>query len=152
MPALSEEQLDATDTQAIRKASFIFHFAVGNNWPESNRKGEFVIAILGNQNIYEELVDKYATKPVGSQVLKIVNLENAQFDIAPHILYLDKSMQSELKGVVEKTKNYNTLVVGDSPGSLTNGAIINFKVVDSRIRYEINLEAAKKGILQLDQK
>lgn len=148
----SEDQLDPTDTQAIRKASFIFHFAIGNNWPESERSGDFVIAILGNKNIYEELVDKYATKPIGSQSLKIVNLENAQFEEVPHVLYVDKSMYSELPAIISKTSDQHTLIVGDNPGSLEAGAVISFKVVDSRIRYEINTEAAKSRNITIGSK
>ncbi len=42
------------------------------------------------------------------------------------------------------------LIVGDKPGFVQDGGMINLKVVDDRVRFEINLASARSAGLKLD--
>jgi len=44
------------------------------------------------------------------------------------------------------------LVVTDAPGALKDGAMINFQVVDERVRFEISLTAAERAGLELSSR
>ena len=57
--------LDETDTRAVTKANFLFHFAASNEWPVSVKEGEFHLTVVGNERLHAELVDKYAMKLIG---------------------------------------------------------------------------------------
>ncbi|MGB2385466.1 MAG: YfiR family protein, partial [Flavobacteriales bacterium] len=63
--------LDETDTRAVTKANFLFHFAASNEWPASVKEGEFHLTIVGNERLHAELVDKYAMKMIGAQPLRV---------------------------------------------------------------------------------
>jgi hypothetical protein len=44
------------------------------------------------------------------------------------------------------------LVVTDAPGALRDGSMINFQVVDQRVRFEISLAAAERAGLELSSR
>ena len=42
------------------------------------------------------------------------------------------------------------LIVGDKPGFVQHGGMINLKVIDDKVRFEINLDTARGAGLKLD--
>lgn len=145
-----QSSLDETDTRAVMKANFLFHFAASNEWPASVKTGPFNLAVIGNERLYEELVDKYALKMVGAQPLKI----QAYPDVASyplqsnsHLVYCEIG-GVELQKLAKALEPLPVLLVADSPGALDRGAFINFVAMGNRIRYEINaVKAGEKGVL-----
>lgn len=148
--AQTSESLDETDTRAIMKANFLFHFAASNEWPEEVKEGDFYMSIIGNNRLYEELVDKYALKLIGAQPLKIQAFSTVQeFPLTQlhHLVYCEQGGDA-LKDLARTLKATPSLLVADDESGLESGAFINFVAVGNRIRYEINAEAAaKKGVL-----
>ena len=71
MGQVQNSGLDETDTRAVTKANFLYHFAASNEWPESAKEGEFHLSIVGNERLYAELIDKYAMKMIGAQPLRV---------------------------------------------------------------------------------
>jgi len=144
------ESLDETDTRAIMKANFLFHFAASNEWPASSKSGDFNVAVIGNERLFEELVDKYAFKMVGAQPLKIHAFHDVEsFKGAPsmHLIYCDPGGDA-LSTLAKSLEGKPALLVADSEGALERGAFINFVAVGNRIRYQINADQAReKGVL-----
>jgi hypothetical protein len=142
----ADDQIDETNTVALVKANFLYQFASNINWPEQNRKGKFTIGVYGNNTLFEEMAAKYGAKPVGNQVIEVVNLRDFNASRYVHILYVDKSKKADIQRIVKELKSESTLIVSSFDGGLTAGADINFRTVDSSIRYELNKSAmdAKK--------
>lgn len=142
--------LDETDTRAVTKANFLYHFAASNEWPEEVKEGEFHLTIIGNERLYAELVDKYAMKLIGAQPLHIHGYPDPEAwpkDAFHHLVYCEPGGDG-LKGVATALQNTPTVLVSDAPDGLAQGSLINFVAIGNRIRYEINAEeAAKKGVL-----
>jgi hypothetical protein len=142
--------LDETDTRAVTKANFLFHFAASNEWPSSVKEGSFYLTVIGNNRLYDELVDKYAMKMIGAQPLQVTGysrVEDLPRDAFHHLVYCDVG-GAELKRVASDLEGTPTVLVSDSPDGLEQGAVINFVASGNRIRYEINAaDAAKKGVL-----
>ncbi len=133
-----EDQLDNTNTVLVVKAHYLYNFANSNSWPDEFRKGKFYIGILGNNALYEELASRYGNKPVGNQVIEVVNL--LQFDSRRfmHVLYIDKTKKVDMPRIVKELKGESTLFVSSFEGGIAAGADINFKTIDDNIRYELN--------------
>ena len=146
----SSSTLDETDTRAVTKANFLFHFAASNEWPASVKEGEFHLSIVGNERLHDELVDKYAMKMIGSQPLRVhgyARPEDLPLDGFHHLVYCDVG-GAELNRIAAALEATPTVLVSDSPDGLEQGAVINFVASGNRIRYEINAaDAAKKGVL-----
>lgn len=142
---LQEPRLDETDTRAVMKANFLYHFAAGNDWPDDVKRGNFRVAVIGNERMYRELVDKYALKPIGAQPLEVVRVEPGALSGFYHIVYAEGTDVRRLAGNIG---NRPTLLVTERTGALAEGATINFVVRNNRILYEIDPAAAsRRGVL-----
>ena len=131
------------------KANFLFNFAASNDWPQEVKEGPFLIGIYGNDRLAEELLQKYALKPIGGQVLEIRSWPREAEPPAEfvHVLYVHGT-GSRARAVVDSVAGKATLVVTQAEGALDSGATINFIAVENRIRYELNAEdAAARGLL-----
>lgn len=146
--AQQDAQLDETDVQSSIKGNYLYNFAKYTDWPESRKKGPFIIAIAGNQSLYEEMLNKYATKPIGSQLLEIKLVEAKNQSAGDcHILYIDPSIKSELPRLVKELKSSVSMIVTEGEGALDQGAHINFRKIDNVIRFELNdTRCMKTGI------
>jgi len=136
-------KLDEADTIAITKASFLFQFARSNDWPEETKEGNFKIGIHGNRILFNFLVEKYSSQSIGSQMLEVVWYEEAEMAEFTHILY-SESEGEELARLIESTGNQPVMVVTsvNSELEMPKGAVMNFIVQSSRIRYELDMDNA----------
>lgn len=150
--APQQDKIDDGDTGAMIRANYLFHFATSNNWPEKYRSGTFRIGVYGSANVFKELVDKYSMKPIGSQALEIVEMKDDSDFKGVHILFVDRNKTSKIEGVRTKVQGAPVMIVGDMEGALSKGAVINFKIVNASIRYELNVEEAKKKELIIGSK
>jgi len=142
---VQEARIDETDTRAVMKANFLYHFAAGNDWPEDVKRGNFRVAVIGNERMYRELVDKYALKPIGAQPLEIVRVEPGTLPGFFHIVYAEGTDVRKLAGSIGSRP---TLLVTERSGALAEGAAINFVVRNNRILYELDpAAAARRGVL-----
>lgn len=121
------------------KAIYIYNFTKYIEWPDSYKKGNFVIGVFGtNTALMNELTRMAASKMVGSQKLEIRNISNAADAAQCHIIYILTDNSAVLPDVMSKVKNHCTLIVTDKPGLGKQGAGINFSVVDNKQKIELN--------------
>ena len=144
---IQDPQLDTTDTQLLLKGQYLFQLAKGNDWPEESKSGPFVVAVHGKPALVAELAAKYASHPIGSQPLRVVEVSDFAEVGQPHVLYTESS-GPELTAVVAAVKNQPTLVVTYGQDKLVPGTAVNLFGSDRQLRYEINVQdAEKRGIL-----
>mgnify|MGYP006105248791 CR=1 FL=1 len=136
-------KLDAADTIAITKASFLFQFARSNDWPEETKEGNFKIGIHGNRVLFNFLVEKYSNQSIGSQMLEVVWYEEAEMSEYTHILY-SESEGEDLDRLIKSTGNQPVMVVTSVNGELKmpKGSVMNFVIQSSKIRYELDMDNA----------
>jgi hypothetical protein len=143
-------KLDEANTIAITKASFLFQFARSNDWPNDKKQGNFRIGIQGNTALYNLLVEKYAGQSIGSQMLEVVEIDDSVLmSEFIHVLYTE-SEGEELLQLIEYTAEKPIMVVTsvDADTAMPEGAVVNFVVQTSRIRYELDMEnALKRGLI-----
>lgn len=156
LPQSDSGKVDETDTIAIMKANFLFHFAAANDWPEEAKVGTFRIGIVGNDRLVEELVDKYAMKPIRQQVLEIVALDGKDVAAGPpepfcHVLYVEAG-EGDLEMLSEALRESPTMLVSHEVGGLSKGALINFVTQSNRLRFSIDEVEAKRRKLLIGNK
>lgn len=138
------------DTNAKIKAVFIYNFTKYIEWPSSYQNGDFKIGILGeNQSLYNELDKMAKVKKVANRSLSINSFDNVPTTEVPHILYIPKENTSILNDAVKKLKGKSTLIVTEEPGTAQKGSIINFIVVGSRQKFELNKNNAQQHNLKV---
>lgn len=126
------------DTGAMVKASYIYNFAKLVDWPSDNKKGNFIISVMGGGNLHQELVKKYNTKQIGSQQIEIRKLSKTLQVSRCHVLFVGKEYFDFLPELAEALKNEATLIVSEGSDALNRGAALSFVVIDSNWKYELN--------------
>ncbi|MDX8393109.1 MAG: YfiR family protein [Mariprofundales bacterium] len=135
---------DTVDEYQV-KAAFIGHFSHFIQWPEqdSNTTLELcVFAPLEYQNIFELLSSKH-TKRLSLRYYT----QPTQINDAPlascHIIFFTKKFFSIQNNIIKNTRLNPILTVGETIGFANNGGIIEFRVERQKIRFSINLDAAR---------
>ena len=143
--------LDKTDTQASIKASYLFQISRYTDWPDATKQGSFTIAVVGNPSLYSILVNKYANKPIGSQLLKIIYAETAaELKEEVQIIYIAPNIP--IGSLVKNSKKKPVLIITEKIGALEQGAHVNFQKIEGIIRFELNdTRSQSNGILFNDK-
>lgn len=145
-----KESNPKVDTNAKIKAVFIYNFTKYIEWPSSYQNGDFKIGILGeNQSLYNELDKMAKVKKVANRSLSVNSFNDVPSSEAPHILYIPKENTAVLADAVKKLKGKSTLIVTEEPGTAQKGSIINFIVVGSRQKFELNKSNAQMHNLKV---
>jgi hypothetical protein len=70
-----------------------------------------------------------------------------------HILFVSRSLTGvQQAALIAKTEGKPVLVVGETPGMAERGAIANFFVDGDYIRFELNVDTARRAQLRMDAK
>ncbi|MBS1556052.1 MAG: YfiR family protein [Bacteroidetes bacterium] len=126
----------------------VFNFSKYVQWPD-NGNGEFVIGVVGNEEIYKTLSTWYSGKPKGAKKFVIKSFKNAAEVQDCQILFIDKSKSGEFETANAKVKGKGTLVITDRNGLGAKGSCINFKTVDDKLKFELNQAAIETSNLKV---
>ena len=139
-----------TDTNAKIKAVFIYNFTKYIEWPSEDQADEFKIGILGeNAPLYFELDKMSKLKKVANKSFTINSFESLKDIGQPHILYIPADKTELLKEAVLKLKGKSTLIVTEKPGMALQGSAINFVIVGSHQKFELNKANVSKHNLKV---
>lgn len=133
------------------KALFIYNFTKQIDWPAAEKTGDFVISIVGSNEMEAQLKTIVTGKKVGNQDIVLKKLKTVDEVTKCHILYLASSAcsASNMTTVLSKLEGASTLIVTDRPGSLEKGACINFLIRAEKIKFELNKQALTDRKLQI---
>ena len=142
--SFNSSSFEEKDTTSMIKANYIYNFAKLVDWPIQSKKGNFIITVMGNTNVYNQLVKKYSSKTIGSQPIEIKKVTNAGNISKCHVLYIEKEFNAQLNQVIKTLENSNTLIVTDKTGALSQGSAVNFTLQENNLKFELNLGNALK--------
>ncbi len=143
-PAVSEYKV---------KAAFLFNFAKFVEWPEREGDTDAVtIGVIGFDPFGENLEQVVRDKTVGSKRIAIRRFAGVE-ELEPcDILFISPSESSRLDAILRALDGTATLTVGEDEGFVQKGGIIRFFTEQSKIRFEINLDAAEYEGLRLSSR
>ncbi len=127
----------------------VFNFVKYVQWPDHDKSGEFVIGVVGNDEIFNTLNTWYGGKAKGAKTYVIKKFKNAAEVTDCQVLFVDRSKSSEFDSISGKVKGKGTLLVTDKNGLGARGSCINFKTVDEKLRFELNQQAIEASNLKV---
>jgi len=128
---------------------FIYNFTKYIKWPDTYSPNSFVIAVIGNSAIIDELNGMAASKKqtASGATLEIKKYNSVDEIGVCHILFVSENAVDKLSQIETKTSGKPVLLVTDTPGMATQGAVINFIEKDGKIKFELNESQAGKRSL-----
>jgi hypothetical protein len=130
-------------------ANIIYRFTKYINWPDDKKNGDFVIGIVGDSPLFEELKNFTANKMVAGQQIVVKKYTATASSYSCHILFLGDDESGSVKRIVANTAGTPTLLVTESEGLSHKGSCINFVIVDDRLKLEINKENIERRSLDI---
>jgi hypothetical protein len=127
----------------------VFNFVKYVQWPTNDNSKEFVIGVVGNNEIYNTLNTWYAGKAKGNKTYVIKKFNNASEVTDCQVVFIDRTKSGEFDAVNNKVKGKSTLVITDRNGLGSKGSCINFKTVDEKLRFELNQQAIEASNLKV---
>jgi hypothetical protein len=119
-------------------AAMLFNFVKYVQWPDEGTAGEFVVGVIGDENVFSTLQKWYDGKPKGSKKYVIKKLSSADEAATCQVVYIGKSKNREFDAVKTSTTGKSILTVTDGNGLGQKGSCINFKVIDGKLKFELN--------------
>jgi hypothetical protein len=138
------------------KALFLYNFGGYVEWPVeafSRADDPFVIGVLGSAPLDDTLREISNTKKINGRKISVERFASADSIKPCHILFIGRDVQPQVqRSALERMRNQPVLVVGETKGFAGLGGSVNFFVEANKIRFEINLEAARQQQLKISSK
>jgi YfiR/HmsC-like len=137
------------------KAAYLYNFAKFVEWPSSSFASPTVamqICILGQNPFGSELQKITNGKLVNGHAFAIRYARSAQEVRGCHILFIASSEGAHIKRTLEELRGSNVLTVGDSPGFLEEGGMINCVLEDDRVQFQVNHKAINEAGLYVSSR
>ncbi len=91
-------------------------------------------------------------KSVNGQALAVRHIKRVEDAQGCRIAFISSSEKDRLRPILNALRGSGVLTVGDTEGFAEMGGVINFTLVDNRVRFEINLDAAKVQRLKISSR
>ena len=150
--ALAQAQ-DPQYSEAEVKAAFLYHFGTYVQWPPSTRDGgPITIAVLGAGAVVDQLRAFLPGRRIQGRAVEVRPLARIEDLGDDEVLFIGGDRNGNLDALIEAVGKRPVLLVTDAPDGLRRGAIVNFQVVDRRVRFEISVPHAEEAGLMLSSR
>ena len=147
---------DSPDSsENLIKAGFIYNFANLMQWPANafpKADSPIVIGILGADTFGGTLDEVLGGKKVNGRSFVVKHLKWGMELKDCNIVFVGTSESVHLDEILRLVKGLPILTIGEAPSFARRGGIINFIVVDDKVRFEVNVEAAKQADISISSR
>ena len=140
-------------TEYQLKAAFIYNFAKFVEWPAASLpmpNSPIILGMLGDDAVGKDL-SVVNGQVIGRHAIQVRRFRDVADIQGCHILFILPSERLELPAIVQALRNRNILTICEASRDFsTTGAVINLiKTPQDKIRFEINVDAAKRATLKI---
>lgn len=136
------------------KAAYIYRFLPYVEWPATVLPpgAPIVIGVLAAEDLAQELeqIVRARTGDERHVVVRRLGLNDAWTGV--HVFYLGQEHLARVQPVVKALQDRSVLTICDAEGAIDRGFVIGFVQVESRVRFEVNTEAADRSGLKLSSR
>ena len=136
------------------KAAFLYNFAKFVIWPQEtfpDSISPMTVCILG-KDPFGSALEALKEKKVQERHLSIRRVAKIEEIERCNVLFVSESEKDNLAAIFVAARKRHVLTVGDMQGFAQAGGIINLFTRESRIRFEINTDAAERSSLKISSK
>jgi hypothetical protein len=134
------------------EALFIYNFTKGISWPESSLKGEFVIGVVGDRDLYNELEVLTKNKNVGLNKISLKYYAKPSEIVSSHVLIVGDRYAGSFDQIKSSAGTFPTLFINTRDGMTAKGSGISFRLVDDKMKFVMSTSNIKNRGLQIDSR
>jgi len=136
------------------KAAFLYNFTKFVEWPSAaltDDRGALRLCVLG-EDPFGRSLQEVASEEIAARKLTLLRAARLNDPAACQVLFISRTERRRLPALLAAVRDEPVLTVADTEGFLEQGGIINFVLDGSRVRFEINQEAAQRAGLKISSK
>jgi hypothetical protein len=142
----------STDTSLPQvKAAFVFNFIKLVSWPDrrfDDANAPVRVCVTRGDEMLEPLRQSISGKLVGSHPIEVVQADE---NLAPcHVLYLGRQASERYAALMASVSGKAVLLVDEGNAFTWPDGMIRLFLEQSRVRFELNLEAVERSGLKVD--
>lgn len=130
------------------EAAYLFNFAKFMH-AQTHSPDSFTIAVVGKSPIEPMLQTITTNEQIDGRPLKVVHAASADQARNCDIIFLGESETAHIDKDLAMLTGSNALTVSSLPEFAQRGGMIQFQVVNNRVRFIVNLDAANKEKITL---
>lgn len=137
------------------KAAFLYKFLGYVDYPENATpvQGEpLVIGVVGADDVAEELRRITVGRSMNGRAVAVRKLRPGEAPGKVHMLFIGDDDAADTEKALAAVRQMPVLTVTETGRNLRQDSVINFLVVDERVRFEVSLDAAEKNNLKLSSR
>lgn len=119
-------------------SAMLYNFIKYVQWPNEGDGGEFVVGVMGDDDVFNTLKQWYDGKPKGTKKYVIKKLASAADAATCAVIYLGKGKSNQFEDIKGSIAGKPVLTITNGNGLAQKGSCINFKVVDGKLKFEMN--------------
>jgi hypothetical protein len=134
------------------KAAFLYKFASYVEWPPQvfeRAETPLVIGVAGADALSDELARLIAGRSIGGRPMVVRRLRRGEAVDGVHILFIGRSDGGRLSETLASAKGRPVLTVTESEDAFALGSVINFVIVDDKVRFDVALREAEQANLKV---
>lgn len=145
-PALAQ----STATEESVTAAFLLNFARFTEWPADAASGSApLVMCVADQGVAEALETAARGRQINGRRLDIRRIEPDASLRPCAVLFVGRSAKESLPGILSALAGASVLTVSDADAFAERGGVIQLFLEDGRMRFAINVQAAKAARLAL---
>jgi hypothetical protein len=136
------------------KAVFLYNFAKFVEWPSVPAEAgqPFTICVVGEDPFGDTLDQAILGKSINGRALMARRVRRAGDARTCQIAFISASEGKRLRAILDGLNGASVLTVGETEGFAEQGGVINFRLEEDRVRFEINVDAAQRAGLKMSAK
>jgi hypothetical protein len=140
-------------SEARLKAAFLFKFGDYVEWPAAPASNlPLRIGVVDDEELAAELSKLVANRQVGGRPVQVRRLHRGQALGDNEVLFVGRLADARLDELLEPLRGKPTLVVTESADGLREDSVINFVVMDGKLRFDLSLPAAAARRLRISSR
>lgn len=149
MAAADSETIAITEYEL--KAAFLINFIKFIHWPDDRvcTTGKELIICIAGEDPFGESIYKARGKTIRGRPLVIENAVDHAGITACHLLFIPATEKDRMPNLVKAVEGHPVLTVSEMEDFALHGGMINFIIVDNKIRFEINPDAAARAGIEI---
>lgn len=137
------------------KAAFLFNFTKFVEWPDasfSSPQAPILLGIIGDDPFGDSLTTIVAGQKVEGRDIVIQKHRYGDDLRHCHILFVSASERSHVAQILASVQLAGVMTVSDLDGFAEAGGLMQFVIQENRVRFLVNLDAAKQSKLRVSAK
>jgi hypothetical protein len=136
------------------KALFLYNFINFVEWPadSSFSSSPTVNVCIVGDDPFDDALDAIRDERVKGKRVVIRRYRSYEERRGCHLLFIPASEGIQTENIVRSVRDSAVLTVGDTEESARQGAVIGFFIEQKKVRFAVNLEAARRAGLKISAK